>query len=372
MISMKNTFLHPFNPRSPQMVVYVLAALTIVAVAWAYFTPIDISVRARGIVRPEGDPIRIISEAGGRITKVCVAEGSIVEAGDTLIQLDTHDLLMKKRGLETRIHFTEVRLADLQRQLSDASSIEQESASVDSLEHDAAQRTVHTNVEIARLRFARTDLLFHQGLVARQAHDESRTALAQAEAEELRLSSKSLDLKRSQSMAHLRELEASATPIRSELATVYHDLDQTGIDLGRLTITSPAGGQITSLVPLHYGEILAAGAAIAALVPSAKSEVIETALPTADRIHVHTGQLVRLQSDSALPNHDDAFDGRVLSISADARFNESLMGAYRVVITPGADAPDLHLGMTFQVHFVTREERLLWVLFDKLRGGFEE
>src|SRR5437660_8948161 len=111
---------------------YALTLLVVAGIVWAWLTPIDISVTSRGIVRPEGDPIKIVSEVSGRISFLRVHEGAFVHAGDPLLQLDTRDTLAKKRSLETRIHFTELRLADIQRQLADAAAIEEQSAVLES------------------------------------------------------------------------------------------------------------------------------------------------------------------------------------------------------------------------------------------------
>ncbi len=343
---------------------YALAALVILVAVWAYLTPIDISVRARGIVRPEGDPIRIVSEAGGRILKVHVTEGSAVRAGDTLVQLDTREAALQIRSLESRIHFTELRLAELDAQLSDAESLEEQSAALDDFDR---QNTAA--LESTRLRFARADLLLHQGLISRQAHDESRAALAQTEAEADRLS-RSSDLKRAEGAARLRDLDTQSTPLRAELSLVYHQLEQARLVLDRLTITSPATGRVTSLAPLHNGEFLPTSAFVAAVAAAARPVVIESFLPTADRAHVSAGQSVRLQSDAFPPDQYNAIDGAVLAISPDARFNEGLTGSYRVLIAPAPDSPSLHLGMTFQVHFITRQERLLSLLFQKVAANF--
>ena len=358
---------HPSGSKA----LYLLAVLVIAAAAWAYRTPMDISVQARGIVRPEGDPVRVVSEAGGRIRAVHVTEGSRVRLGDPLVQLDTRDLELKKRALETRIHFTEIRLADLQRQLDDATAIEAQSGSVEAFDRDTAQRHARSALENAQLRFTRTQLLLDQGLVARQVYDDARTALAQAEAEESRLSGKSLELKRAQAEAHIRDLIAGSTPLRSDLAVLYHELEQCRMDMDRLTITSPLDGQITSLASLHAGEILSPAAAIAAIAPESGSLIVESWLPTPDRAFVVPGQSVRLQADTFLPDQYSAIDGTVLSISPDARFNESLAGAFRVSIAPAPDSPELHMGMTFAVHFITRQERLLWLLFHKIKRSFE-
>ena len=322
---------------------YGLTLLVAIGIAWAYFTPVDISVNSRGIVRPLGDPIRVISEIGGRISSINVSEGVHVHAGDTLLQLDTRDFLLKREALHSRIHFTEMRLADIQRQLSDATSIE-------TLDHTAAE----TALESARIRFARSDLLFASGLIPRQAHNESRSALAQAEMEESRRAGH----------GHLDDVAGQAIPLRAELAALYPDLEQTQLDLDRRTITSPTGGQITSLASLHPNEILSPGTPIAAIVPATHSLVVESWLPTSDRANIAPGQLVRLRSD------DDTFDGAILSISPDARFNESLSGTYRVLITPADEIPGLRLGLTLDVRFIIRQQRLLYLLFDKLRLQF--
>jgi hypothetical protein len=52
-------------------------------------------------------------------------------------------------------------------------------------------------------------------------------------------------------------------------------------------------------------------------------------------------------------------------ISPDARVTESI-AAHRIVIAPAAFAPPLQLGATFQLHFITREDRLLWILLRRI------
>ena len=365
---MKNPFL--YSSRNSAVSLYILAVIIVVAVVWAYLTPIDISIRARGVVRPDGEPVRIISEVGGRIHRIHVKEGDHVHAGDPLIQLDTRDLSLKQHSLETRIHFTELHLADLQRQIDDAATVEERSASVDSFDHDAAQASVQVNLENARVRFARMDLLFREGLVARQAYDESRMALSQAEADGARLSSKSLELKRAQAAVRLRDLAAQMTPLRAEAAALYHELEQTRLDMNRLTVMAPNDGQLTSFAALHTEEILSPGATLGSVVSGSNALVIECWLPTPDRLYINVGNSVRLRSESFTHDEYDAFDGTISYISPDARFNDALNGAYRVLITPGPSSPELKLGMTFEVNFITRQDRLLLLLFEKIQSGF--
>jgi multidrug resistance efflux pump len=152
-ISMKNVSVPRFLDGSRSLC--ALTALLAIAVIWAYTD------------RPQTDRIKIVAEITGRISMIHVKEGDHVHTGDAILQLDTRDLLLKRRWLESKIHLTELR-------------------------GDAARAT---------------------------------------------------------------------------LAALYSDLEQTDLELGRLTITSPRDGKITSTAALHVNEMISAGTLIAILIP---------------------------------------------------------------------------------------------------------
>jgi multidrug resistance efflux pump len=52
--------------------------------------------------------IPILSEVRGRIRKSYVAEGSTIQVGDPLVELDTEQLFRNKHAIESRIHFVEL------------------------------------------------------------------------------------------------------------------------------------------------------------------------------------------------------------------------------------------------------------------------
>src|SRR5262245_5681949 len=137
---------------------YLLAATTGAATLWAYMTPIDISVRSRGIVRPEGEPIRIAAEVGGSIRRIHVAEGDLVNAHQPLLELDVRDLLLKQQTVESQIRFTESRLRDLQRYIDQTMAVEEEVAQAEWLEYEAARQSTDATVESGRDRFGRMRL----------------------------------------------------------------------------------------------------------------------------------------------------------------------------------------------------------------------
>ena len=54
-------------PIRSALALYILAAALIAGGAWSWLTRIDIAIPARGVVRPAGDTVRVMAEAGGAI-----------------------------------------------------------------------------------------------------------------------------------------------------------------------------------------------------------------------------------------------------------------------------------------------------------------
>jgi multidrug resistance efflux pump len=330
---------------------------------------VDISVRARGVVRPSGEAVRVVSEAGGLVRSIHIEEGASVRRGDILVQLDTREIQLKERSLEAGIHFVEQRLDELQRRITDIALLEERAIVLETVDAAAASRLVLSNLDQAESRVARANQLYAAGLTSRQAYDETHIALAQAQAEQSRLASRSTELKREQVQARLRDLNAEAIPLRAELANLYHQLEQAEIERSRLTITSPCDGVLTSAALLHVAETLGPGTAIATILPKDHSLVVESWIPGPDRPYINVGMSVRLQTEQRPARPDLALDGEVISISPDARFTDSQTNVFRV-LAASSNSDQMRLGWTFQVHFITQQERLLWLLFHRIRQGF--
>ena len=243
--------------------------------------------------------------------------------------------------------------------------------------HEALLQSSELELERARNRHWRTEQLLKEGLVSVQSHDEIETALLIAQSVRFETESRAptdapfmsliqaRDLNQAQFEARRRELEATATPIYGRLAELRLGLQQASRTANQLTIRTPAKGKLTSLSTLHPGEHLPSGTLIATLAPTPIYLIVEAAwLPNRDAPLVHRGQRVRLVTEDS-----ETFDGYVLSISPDARLTDSGTGAYRVLITPDTNRT-LHLGLALETRFVTREERVLSLLFTKIRKNF--
>src|SRR6185436_9460011 len=115
----------------------------------------------------EADEIRVGSRVGGRVGKVLVDEGSRVEAGTVLLELEPYDLLEKRAELAARVKALEARLAEL-RAGSRSQEIEAARARM-----DAAKAAL----SLAQLDEARTRSLVEGSIQARENLDRSQAVL---------------------------------------------------------------------------------------------------------------------------------------------------------------------------------------------------
>jgi multidrug efflux pump subunit AcrA (membrane-fusion protein) len=76
--------------------IYIILAIAVSFLIWAYFSRIDISVQESGVVQ-SGDTISIIKNVvAGQISKVCVDEGTHVKKGDVLYSIDASSLVIQQ------------------------------------------------------------------------------------------------------------------------------------------------------------------------------------------------------------------------------------------------------------------------------------
>ena len=179
-----------------------------------------------------------------------------------------------------------------------------------------------------------------------------------------------MQVKEAQAQARLHERGIEIDSINADLENLYLDLEQSRLKMTRFTITSPVDGIISSLNALHTGEVLAAGATIAMILPENRRILIEGWLPASERRWIQVGQTTRIQPEENGADASHTFDGTVTSIGPDARLTES-SATYRILIAPSAESRLLQPGMTFRLHFVTRQERLLLFLVQQLRAVIE-
>jgi multidrug efflux pump subunit AcrA (membrane-fusion protein) len=379
------------GPGRAPVLVYAIAGFVGLAALWASKTPVDVFVRAPGVVRPEGEVVRIVSEAAGRIAFVDAGEGDDVEAGQILAGLETGEVELRRVHLTRQIELRQSQLDHLETRMRDLETVHRAEVSrIDAEIRSGRQKLLEAEAEFAsRLEAARiqrerargehttSTALRAEGLISEDAWAEGEARLRLAHLEYARTRSSPPErsgievLDRSRDLAGARfdadrtEVLGAIYPIRLELGTLALELEGAMEEAARRTIRSPGRGRLTLVENIHKGERLGVGDVIGALEPARSARVVEAVVANNDAEQVEPGLPVRLVLD-----RDRILDGVVRSVSPDIRPGEPSGGTYRVVITP--EVPGLRLGLGLEVRIITRTDSALGLLVNRIRRSFGE
>jgi len=402
----------PFKRRA------VLAPLAVAAVLvglWAAIAPISGAVIANARIKTELERKTVQHREGGIVREIKVRNGQKVHAGDVLVVVDDvrsdaeldllEDQLLAERVRHARLgaestlargldvtklpargprvgeHLArerdqfDARRRGLDEQLqalqlqsgaarAQAAALESQIASVQEAGRLAAEELALNEKLVADGYVARARLLPLQRADAdyRSRLGEARGQLAQVRQRLAELQARMADARNRYQQQAAEELRQSAANLRELEERLRPSKDQ----VDRQAIRSPVDGVVMALRVSAPGEVLAAGAPIADVVPSNEMLVVEARIRPQDVNHVHAdaSARVRLAAFDALTT--PLLHGRVTFVSpdrmSDAQSGESWFAATVEVDTAALEHhPEIQLkaGMPAEL-FVTTSDRTLF------------
>src|SRR5262245_17622821 len=245
----------------------------------------------------EADEIRVGSRVGGRVTKVHVDEGSRVEAGALLAELEPYDLLERKAEQAARIQALEARLAE-PRAGPRSQEIEAARARL-----DAAKAAL----SLAELDQARNRSLVEESIRSKEALDRS-TAVLEAARADVRAAQEALGLLEEGTRKEVvAAAEAELEAARAGLRALERALDE-------LSVKAPTAA-VVEACDLEPGDLVAPNAPIISLRDT--SELRVRAYVPQDRLTFTVGAPAEVSVD-AFPGR--RFKGRVDFVAPKAEF----------------------------------------------------
>ena len=94
------------------VIIVSVFSLLLVAVIWASLSKLDVVITSTGNIQPEGNLQIVQTYAGGIVNTINVKEGVHVEAGDTLLTLNTDSIDIDENQL-----LNQKRIIEIQQQL---------------------------------------------------------------------------------------------------------------------------------------------------------------------------------------------------------------------------------------------------------------
>jgi multidrug resistance efflux pump len=82
----------------------LLTTILVAAFVSVVVTNVEVPVESTEIAAPDPGIVPLIATVTGTIRRIHVREGGLVSQGDSILQLESRDLVLKRRTLEAKIH----------------------------------------------------------------------------------------------------------------------------------------------------------------------------------------------------------------------------------------------------------------------------
>ena len=358
---------------------FVLAGLLVVscfvggAAYWASAWKLDGAVVAPASFVVEGNRKTVEHLDGGIIRNIAVKNGDLVEAGQTLLELDSTDLGVDLDVIKSQLGDLIVRRARLVAQLNGSERFDKEDVTIsqnltldpsewaeafsrqkllfdverrsrvaeealmdqrvsnleDQVQGLQAQRASNARqLDITRQELVNLEALLDKGLVAVARVNGRRVEIerlngvdallgtqetqAHNQINELRLTAIGTQTLRDESAsAELAQVEAS-------LATLVPQFTGATERLKRVAITAPVSGRVVEMTVFTAGGVVRPGTPILDIVPLDQPLVVEARVSTADIEKLYVGQTSRVRLSAFDQGDVPEAPGRIIDISADS------------------------------------------------------
>lgn len=358
-------------PHAARVLARLLAALVATVAVALVVTPWQQTIPGSGRVlayRPDERPQQIEALVDGRVVRWHVAEGSVVKAGDPIVELaDTDPSLLERIDaerlqVERTVSEADARMTALEERINGLLVTRDTSVAAADLRTQMARDRVTaserglTAAEAARkaavLNLDRQQALAAKGLTSTRAVElaEMEAATREAEVDRARATLDAARREAESLVAELARTRADAgtrvDEARAQLASARSDAAKARADLTRMDtrrtrqqaqrVVAPIDGTVLRIVGRQGGEWLKAGEPLATIVPVSTKDVVELWVDGNDMPMVQPGAGVRLQFEgwpalqfSGWPSIAvGTFGGRVRSVDA----TDNGQGRFRVLV----------------------------------------
>lgn len=342
-----------------RLIVLVVGAFAL----WAWLTPLEEVAVAEGEVVPQGDARRIQHLEGGLIEAILVAEGESVRAGTPLVRVKLGAGAVNRRELQVRLdgqllqharHRAEAEggpltsdaalqarqpalvaaeqaaLAARRDSLAKAVAVQQQKIAQRSLalkEAKTALSALQADLKLAREKLRISADLRKDGLTSKLDHLDRQADVKrlQGDATTLRASLPRLEAERDEARRRAEELQAEFVAQAREalgkldlaIARTRELLVTARDQAGRTEIAAPIDGVVQKLAVNTIGGVIAPGAVLMEIVPTAERLVVEARLRPEDRGFVQPGQAATVKVSSYDFARYGGLDGAVVRVAAD-------------------------------------------------------
>ncbi len=373
-------------------ILLVIAVLFGLLVLWASVAHVNQMATGIGRVIPSSQVQVVQSLEPGIIAEILVAEGDSVTAGQDLVRIDDTGVASKLGELRKQ----QLALAAELDRLAAQARGDESYAPPAGL--DAAAEPFYRDQQAIFLADKRKldegVLVRRQQLIQRRQNLREAEATAKKQADSLKISERELELTQAlydrkavpeleflrierqvaelrgdleiwqatklrleaevaeaealveaETSAFLADVQARISKANAELAVVEESLRAADDRVRRAMLRSPVGGVVNKLNVATIGEVIAAGANVAEIVPVDDRLLVETRIRPQDVAFIHPGAEATVRLTAYDYTKYGTLKGVVERIGADTITDEKGETFYQVIVSTGADDRNLAAGM---------------------------
>ena len=413
------------SPRNLMLVIFLVLLFVLSALIWMHWASIDVVIRGSGKVIPASQLQLIQSLEGGIVSEILVAEGQLVEAGQSLIKISDiafsgsveenrllyFELLAKSSRLTAeafgktfvtdaevnsnfpKLHKAEENLFNSNKQqLSDSLNIleeqirQQESAL---LETHSKKRQLEKSLDLMQQEITIKKPLKQKGIISEVEFIQllQREAEIEGELESVKLSIPRIQStieearfkKQKESLDFKNKAKKELNQVNAEISRLKEAQSALQDRVKRTTLRSPVKGIVKSLHTNTIGGVVSPGSSVIEIVPLDDDLLVELKIKPSDIASVSVGQLARLKFSA----YDFAIHGSlqsdVIFVSADTITNEEGESYYLVRVRPvmsylghAAKPLPIKVGMNAEADIVTDKKTILQYLIQPVSRGLNK
>ncbi len=242
---------------------------------------------ASGNGRIEAVEIDISAKTAGRLQDILVSEGAFVKSGQTVAQMDTLQLVARKREAEAQLRRAKISIETAR------SVVAQRQAERESAVAVVEQR--QAELDAAESRLARSEQLIRGNTISQQVLDDDRSAQRRTRATLAAARASQAASEAGIGAANMQVVDAEAS-----VEAARASIESLEVDIADATLKAPRDGRIQYRVT-QPGEVLSSGGRVVNMVDV--TDVYMTFfLPTEQAGRISIGSEVRLVMD-AVPGH---------------------------------------------------------------------
>lgn len=367
------------------VIIYGIFSLLLITIIWASFSKIDVVITTNGTIQPEGNISTLNAYTSGTIKSINIDEGSYVEKGDVLIELDTQSLDIDINSLNIQKAILEVQKEIFEKIIKGDDISKIKISDYDIQLHPYIQTIIdsdvsyHNNIITLENARANAELNNKIAVIQLEEYQSSGTARQQSaqqlvvEQSENEFRQSDIDLANAKSQ-YSASINDKLSETNTKLENTNANIAKYNLSISYQNITAPVSGYINSINVNNIGETVMASQQLITIVPADAELEMVCYVKNMDIADISTNMEAEIKLEAYPYNKYGTVKGKVKYISPSSFMNEKIGSVYlvKLSIDNSNENIDIISGLSGSAEIKIGKRTIMSYFLDPITKGFGE